>query len=80
MTADNEPTWMARHRAGRGYSLIPDPDTRFPALDRDAAKAQRAQSRPPRVRRIEGYVAYDLHSLLEHESESDRARPGHWNG
>ena len=43
----------------------------------DTSQAKRAQSRPPVVRRIKGYVAYDLHSLLEHESESDRARPGH---
>ncbi len=46
----------------------------------DTSRARRAQSRPPVVRRIKGYVAYDLHSLLEHESESDRARPGHFFG
>jgi len=76
MSADNSPTWMARRR-GKGFTLIPDADTRFPMLDRDAAKAARPQSRPVVSRRIKGYVAYDLHSLLEHESDSDRARPGH---
>ena len=46
--------------------------------DHDALTAKRAEPRPPPVaRRIKGYVAYDAHSLLEHESEGDRARPGH---
>ena len=43
----------------------------------DTTNAKRAEPRPPVVRRIKGYVAYDLHSLLEHESDGDRARPGH---
>ena len=74
MTAQNDPTWMARRRGPRLTRVEFNPNA---AAERDAPTATRAQPQQPVMRRIKGYVAYDLHSLLEHESDADRARPGH---
>ena len=50
----------------------------------DTSKASRARPRPLRTFTLEQggkrYRAYDCHSLLEHENEADRARPGHLFG
>ena len=69
MTADNQPTWMARRR-------WKDPE---PAID--TSRVRRAQSTRLRKRLLTDgertYTAYSVNELLEIESQSDRARPGH---
>lgn len=81
MTQDHWPKPKGYIRLGRGNYAMPDSSTRFPALDRDAAKAERPKVRPVQKRVIidnrRTYTAYDAHSLLESEDYSHRARPGH---
>lgn len=47
----------------------------------DITATERAVPRPVRAYRLQQgrqrYVSFDVHSLLEHENEADRARPGH---
>jgi hypothetical protein len=64
--------------------VVPDSDTRFPALDRDAAKAKRGVTAPLRPRRVtvgaKTYVSVSAHELLEHLSETEHHayRPGYY--
>lgn len=67
---------------GKGwYHTVPDSDTRFPALERDAAKAERPIRQPLRPRKVvagsKTYTAYDAHHLLESVDPFQLARPGH---
>lgn len=68
--------------SGKGWwHTIPDADTRFPALERDYAKAERPVKRLPIARRLvdgrQTYAAYDAHHLLESTDPTQLARPGH---
>jgi hypothetical protein len=69
---------MTKPYAHTGYRV--EFNRRF-ANERDFASAERAQSKPPRVRRltVDGvrYAAWDAHQLLETESAGIHARPGH---
>jgi hypothetical protein len=69
MSAQNQPTWMARRR------------WRDPEPTIDTSRAKRVQPTTIRIARVilsgKRYASYSVHELLEHESESDRARPGH---
>jgi len=69
MTANNQPTWMARRR------------WRDPEPPIDTSKARRVQqARLMRRLLADGertYAAYSANELIEIESQADRARPGH---
>ena len=69
MTANNQPTWMARRRWRDPEPLI------------DTSRSQRVQcARLYRRLLTDGeraYAAYGANELIEIESQADRARPGH---
>jgi hypothetical protein len=83
MTAQNKPTWMARHIDWEQAIRIPAQfrahDLNDRAIDTSNARYAKAQ----RLRRrllADGertYTAYSAHELLEIDSQADRARPGH---
>jgi hypothetical protein len=78
MTAQNDPTWMARLRRHGAARVEFNPNS---AAEHDAPNAPRAIRPRARVRLVvdgsRRYAAYDAHHLLEADSAGMLARPGH---
>ncbi len=75
MSANNDPTWMARH--------VPFAKAVNLGLEKPVDISQAEYHRPMQVRRRQvtlgskTLTAFSAHDLLESESDHDRSRPGH---